>query len=266
MLNSNLQKKYSCFELESQRARLATQKKLKQLIKLYSSKFPEIQGENTGKVWDNLNLKIKPLIKKNPMEDDRLNYVSRTIIGKKLNILNIGFGSASLEEKFFQNVKTKFIHWTGIDISKKSVKQAIKKYPQATFKVGNIIKLEKNNNSFDYIVALEVFEHIQSKYTLGVLKKIFKLVKRGKFFIISVPLNEDLESLIAKGNNSNEHVRIYTPDLIKAELELVGFRIIKEKKLYAFHNYYKLKSFIARFCLNTFKYNNIIIIAQKPEK
>jgi len=80
-----------------------------------------------------------------------------------------------------------------------------------------------------------------------------------------VPLNEGLEAMISKGKNPNAHVRIYTPELIKAELEINGFKILKVKKLFAFHNLYKLKTFIAKYLLRKKShYNNIIIFAQKP--
>ncbi len=71
--------------------------------------------------------------------------------------------------------------------------------------------------------------------------------------------------MISRGENPNAHVRIYTPDLIKAELRIAGFKILKEKRLYAFHNFYGLKTLIAKHLLpRKFNQNNIIVLAQKP--
>ena len=79
-----------------------------------------------------------------------------------------------------------------------------------------------------------------------------------------MPLNEGLEEMIKQGKNPNAHVRIYTPDLIRAEIEIAGFKILKQKLLFAFNKYYLLKSFLVKFLPGFRQPNGIIIIAQKP--
>ena len=96
------------------------------------------------------------------------------------------------------------------------------------------------------------------------MSKAKQLLKNGGVFIVSVPLNEGLEVMIKKGINPNAHVRVYTPAILKAELILSGFRIIKEKYLYAFHKNYRLKTFLANMLGFLGKSpNNVIVIAEK---
>lgn len=258
-----MSKLITAFQVENERASLAEKKDFKKLLKTYSKSLPEIKDFNTPRLWDTLN--TKGIRGKNPMDDDRVTIVNRLIKGKKIKVLNIGFGSASLEKKFFSRNHKENIDWNGIDISFASVKKARNEVSQVTFMLGNILRLTHEDESFDYVVSLEVLEHIQPRNTFHALREIFRVIKPGKYFIVSVPLNEELEKMLTKGNNPNAHVRVYTPDLIKAELEIVGFKILKKKMLFAFHNFYRFKTLIATYILSKkFNPNNVIILAQKP--
>lgn len=252
------------FKVERVRSELSEKNKLTQLKSLYRKSFPEISDLNTPKLWDYLNIDGRSQILQNPMEEDRINKVASLIVGSNQSVLNIGFGSANLEKIYLNNHKD--IQWFGIDISQKSVDKASKLYSNASFKLGDIKKLKHPKNSFDYVIALEVLEHIKPSEIFKALKEIFRVTKPGKYIIISVPLNENLEDMINRGENPNAHVRVYSPALIKAELNIVGFKILKGQTLFAFNKFYKLKTLIAKYFLkNKFKPNNIIIFAQKPK-
>lgn len=200
---------------------------------------------------------------KNPMLKDRLRTVVKMIEGDNLSILNVGFGSANLENIFFSQKKT--FNWYGIDISRFSVKNASKKYPQGNFEVGNINSIKSKDNYFNYVVGLEILEHIKPSFTFKALGEMHRVLKRGGKLIISVPLNEKLEEMVSRNKNPNAHVRVYSPSLVKAELKISGFKILRDKRLFAFHNYYTIKTFIAKHLLPwKFKPNNIIVLAQKP--
>lgn len=252
------------FRVEDLRAKLANELKFSQLIKTYSKSYPEIKDQNTPKLWDHLNIEARTLIDNNPMEEARLNFVSSLIKGDKIKVLDVGFGSASLEQKYFNTNSGKKVEWFGTEISNKSIKRAQKQFPKIEFRLGKISNIKYPNNKFDYVVALEVLEHIKPSETFKALREIFRVVKPGKYFIVSVPLNEGLEEMVSRGENPNAHVRTYTPDLIKAELQIVGFAVIKEKKIFAFNSHHAIKSFVAQYILpKKFKHNNIIIMAQK---
>jgi 2-polyprenyl-3-methyl-5-hydroxy-6-metoxy-1,4-benzoquinol methylase len=213
-------------------------------------------------LWDKLNKETNYTKLNNPMAWDRLNLVTKWIKQSKfiVKVLNIGFGPANLE-KLILNQSNNYI-WLGIDISNESVINANKLFRNASFKRQEINNIKGKNNYFNLILALEVLEHISPSKIFAELKKIHTLLNTNGILIISVPLNEDLESMLEKGVNPNAHVRIYTPKLIEAELKLSGFEIIRTKKLYAFNDNYFIKSIISNI-FGFRKPNNIILEAVK---
>jgi ubiquinone/menaquinone biosynthesis C-methylase UbiE len=251
------------FEVERLRAKLADEVNYSELAKTYSSGYSEIKDQNTSRLWDSLNKDNHTLMEeKNPMLRERLKSVANMINGDNINILNIGFGSGNLEKIYFSTKKN--FSWNGIDISRESVIRALKKYPKGKFEIGNITNIKNKDNQFDYVIVLEVLEHIRPRFTLKALGEILRVLKPEGKLIFSVPLNEKLEEMISKGENPNAHVRVYTRSLIKAELSIAGFKILKEKILFAFNKYYKIKTFLSKYVIQGIRHpNNIIILAQK---
>ncbi|KKU93104.1 MAG: hypothetical protein UY22_C0022G0002 [Candidatus Amesbacteria bacterium GW2011_GWC1_48_10] len=197
------------------------------------------------------------------MAFDRINIVSKWITQRShiSRILDIGFGPADIEQKLwkFRNL----IHLRGIDISEKAVDQAKKKFKSWNFQKKSIENTNQKENYFDCILALEVLEHIKPSEILNILKNILKLLRKDGVLIVSVPVNEGLEDMVNIMRNPNAHVRVYTKDLIIAELEMCGYKILKIKVLYAFHSLYKIKSIVCYLFPRIRQPNNIIILAQK---
>jgi len=251
----------NAFEIERHRHRLAKLNSNNAFLKLYSNKFAEIKNLNLKITWDNLNSVKTDLKIDDPMAYERVNYVTRQILnGAK--VLDMGFGSGNLEESLIR--LNKKVDLTGIDFSPKSVASATKRFKDWVFKIGNVNTITLKSEVHDYVVALEVFEHISPKDVFDVYKKVHAALKKGGKFIISVPLNEGLEEMMASGKNPNAHVRMYTPVILRAELKVSGFEVESERLLYAFHSHYLVKSMVARLTLGIFKPNNIVIIAKKP--
>jgi SAM-dependent methyltransferase len=253
------------FEVERLRDDLAKAKKYKELIDLYNVSYPEIPDKNNSSLWDKLNKREELLTNPNYMERNKLSMISREIkIKKDTRILNIGFGSGNLEELIFSLKPERSFRWYGIDISTLSVKSAKGKYKMGSFKTGDINALDFKDNYFNYIIALEVLEHIPPKKILNVLSGIKKKLSKKGYFILSIPLNEGLEEMVKKGFNPNAHVRMYTKELIKAELQISGFKIVKSELFFAFRTNYRIKSFLVRNILKGFrKPNGIVIVARK---
>ncbi len=191
----------------------------------------------------------------------------KSLKGGNLNIVNIGFGSGNLEREYFQSQSQANVNWHGIEISPASVKKVQQEFPNGKFEIGSILDMKLPSDYFDYAIALEVLQLIQPRNTFQALNEVKRIVKPGGYFIVSVPVNEDLEGMIARGENPHGHVRMYVPELIEAELRMTGFIIQDEKNLFAFHTWYRVKTVLAKYVLfRYFKPNNIIIFAQKPVK
>ena len=248
------------FNLEYKRARLAKKGRYEQLKKEYKSKRWEISDLNTSTFWDWLNSKNRRE-ENDPMTADKLKTVASLLKDKKTYILDICFGSARLERIVLQNNQ---FRWFGVDISPVSVKLANKEFPGHRFTIGSLQKLDYQDNLFDYVIALELLEHIRPSKIFGSLKEIRRVLKRRGKLIVSVPLNEGLEELLLIGENPNAHMRIYSEELVKTELKISGFKILWSKKLYAFRNFYGFKTFIVKTIVPFIRQpNDLIILAER---
>lgn len=250
------------FEVDKLRDRLARESRLKELKETYSSKYPEIKNRNTPQLWDNFNLERNHFTNSDdPQANDKLNQISKNLTGKNIKVLNVGFGSGNLERLVYGNKNIS--SWDGVDISQKSVVHAKKVFPKYNFKLGRTDKLDYKDKTFDYCIILEVLEHISPYKILTSLKEANRVLKVGGTLIISVPLNEDLEQMIEDKVNFYQHVRIYTKELIKAELKISGFEPFKEVELISFRRQYTIKKFLVKYILRGFRQSNGVTIYAK---
>lgn len=228
--------------------------------KLYTKGLPFIENLNSGKLWDRLNFTKFPDLAKSPIYRHKLSIVSRKVNKLHGKILDIGFGRGLLEK----NLNDKNVSLFGIDISTRSVKE-IRKIKRGQFIVGDIMRIPFDSSFFDCVVALDIFEHISPKDAFKAYKEIRRVLKKGSYFIISVPLNENLKKMIKEdGINRNAHVRIYTKDVLKTELKISGFIVKETKYLYAFRHLYFFKNMFAKLVPFQIKEPNLVIItAQK---
>lgn len=250
------------FRLEYLRQRLASQKSYTKLEKTYKSKL-SLSNDNTGDFWDAKFFSIHEIELRNPMELDRNTTASRWFSNMLISgyrTLNIGCGDGNFETLIYKIPKS-FSH-TGADIALKTIKKLRARFSKFSFISFDLIK-EKFDKKYDVICLFEVLEHIQTINTFRVLRKIFNALEKGGLFIISVPMNEGLD--INYPFNPNEHQRMYTQDLILAELKIAGFEIIRSKVFFAFNNHYQFKTIIARHIfVNKWKPNNILVLCRKP--
>lgn len=254
----------NAIKLEELRNKYATINNLVKFKSLYKKTNPEIINSNTSAKWDSKNFDSSYSPNNNPMGNDRINQAISFINVSDIRILDIGFGPADFEERLNKIDTKKAIELDGIDISRESSRKAQKLIPRWHFSIGSIVNQKFNTGiKYDYVVMLEVMEHISPKNTFSVLKKISNILKTDGKLIISIPLNEPLFEMIKNGSNPNAHVRIYTKNVIGAELKLMGFEIKETNYLFAFHKHYRVKSILNKLFKFNKKPNNLIILAQK---
>jgi len=101
-------------------------------------------------------------------------------------ILDLGSGNGRLFELF----KDRRIDYIGIDLSKKLIEIARDKYKNYTnvkFFIGDALKTEFDNNSFDFIYAIALLHQIPSKtYRIKFLNEAKRILKREGFLILTV--------------------------------------------------------------------------------
>lgn len=253
-------KSMDAFEVERLRKKLATEKNYTELKKLYKKSVPQIKNLNTSKLWDAKNINEENLLESSPIYLDKIRIASRFLKGTKGKFLDIGFGSGYLERQLY---KCTDLSLFGIDTSITSVEK-LRKEIKGNFKIGSITKIPFLKNSFNSVAALDVLEHISPSKLLPALKQVHMVLKKNGYFVVSVPLNENLKKLISKGRNFNAHVREYTPELLNSELEISGFEIVEKNLLYAFEKWYAIKKVLVPFFRRKkLKPNLCIVVAKK---
>lgn len=247
--------KISAFNIEKKRQFAAENKDFSELRSLYDNKYPEIKDLNTSKMWDDIYSYANKLSNQDSMTKDRVRIAYKFLPQDKIIILDVGAGLGWVEELV---VKRRHLKLYANDFSPSAVKY-LKKNFKGNFSIQTIYKLKYKKNYFDAIFVLEVLEHIPPSKVFNVLKSFRSFLKSDGVLIVSVPMNEGLEEM---KTNPNGHVRMYSEELIKAELAIAGFKVVKSKNIFAFNKYYRSKSLIAKI-FHTHKPNNIILKAIK---
>ncbi|MBI4097668.1 MAG: class I SAM-dependent methyltransferase [Candidatus Levybacteria bacterium] len=243
------------YKTEELRQKLAEKGKFPELIKTYSSKYPEIKNLNRPKFWDEIYSEDSRLKDQDGMTKDRIATAVGFIPGGKLKALDIGAGLGWVEELIGKDSEKEIY---ANDFSPVSVKYLRKNF-KGNLQLQSVYNLKYPENFFDVVLALEIIEHVPPSKIFKVLKSISRILKQNGTLIVSVPLNEGLDKM---KNNPSGHVRMYTENLIKVELKIAGFEIIKCKKLFAFGSFYNLKTFIAKI-FKTHSPNNIVLKTKK---
>lgn len=256
-------KTISPFEVERMRSVFASSGDLKSFKESYSKKnTPEIKRFGIDGFWDNFFSKKVDELNKSSVFKDKKRKVCSLLSDKKGKLLSVGFGTGAIEKEISK--LNKKIELFGIDKSKK----AVENFSCSTigyFKRGDILKIPFKSSSFDIVLALDILEHVSPTKIFQGYRELKRVLKSGGFLVVSVPLNEDLEKMVEKGENPNLHLRAYTPEILKAELGIFSFIILKEIYLYAFSRFYSIKMCLVKmlFFLKIRDPNLIIIMAKK---
>lgn len=244
------------FKVERLRDLLAKNGDLVELRKTYSRSFAYIKNTNTEKFWDKYFINTQNLKDQDGITRDRVLNAYKLKPKNTIRILDIGAGYGFIEELLSQNKK---IEIYANDISKVAIKNLKTRF-DGKFRTESIFTMKYPKNFFDTVFALEVLEHIPTHKIFMVLDKIKNILKAGGSFILSIPINEGLEQM---SNNPNAHLRVYTEELINAELKIAGFKVKKIIPLYAFGRFYGVKKVLARILWWKWKPNDLVILAVK---
>lgn len=240
--------------IEAERKRLIAAGELNKARQTYRTQNVFLPDENTGEFWDEQFSRDDQVF---PMEHWRIaTVVSELDLNKSL--LNLGVGRGVFEAALLK--KGQPTTYLGTDITAETLKLLRHRFPTLTFKKAGLTALNPKQYHFDQITLLEVLEHIRPNQTFEVLEHIFKLLKPNGRFLVSVPINEGLEKMLPY--NPNSHMRLYSEELLRFELEQVGFTVEKVYQASAFAKWFGVKH-----VLNTWfsfrKPNNLLMIAHK---
>lgn len=183
---------------------------------------------------------------------------------KNKNILDIGCADGTFGGKLAKQGAKVY----GVDISPLAVSVAKKKLKN-TFVVDlNNQKLPFAAKTFDFVIASEVIEHLfNPKNLLGEAKRVLK--DNGALTITTPNLlywGNRIKFLLGNFNYEKSgvfdesHVHFYTYKSLKAELQELGFKIIRENHVYAGSNTLKI---IKKLFPSFFAYQIVILYRKK---
>lgn len=228
----------------------------------YQKQKDFLPDNNRGDFWDKRfseqwEIFSEPFSFESAMEEWRIKKVLSKI-NYQQSILNLGVGSGRLEARLLPKIKPD--QYLGTDITKETLKQLRRAFPDHHFKKAQLVKLPIANASFDQVLLLEVLEHIRPNKTFSVLAEVNRVLKKHGTLFISVPVNEGLEKILPA--NPNAHQRLYSLPLLKFELAESGFSTQKVYQASAFAKDFKIKHLINSL-LKIRQPNNLLLIARK---
>ena len=243
------------FSVEKCRQKLAALNDLETLRTTYNHEYAQIKNLNSSSFWDKKLQQRESFKEQDEMTKDRVKTAFKFFPKSSRKVLDIGAGNGFIEELLNKN---KDLQIFGNDISYNAV-QNLKREFRGKFRRESIFRMKYLKRYFDAIFVLEVLEHISPSKIFSVLSKIKNFLKDGGSLVVSIPTNEGLEKM---KTNPSGHVRTYTENLIRAELKIAGFKVLKVKTLFAFKDWYAVKKITSNLLKNKWKSNNIVILAK----
>jgi ubiquinone/menaquinone biosynthesis C-methylase UbiE len=164
-------------------------------------------------------------------------FVLKKILSKHINVKKtdkiLDYGCGTGKYCTFFNPK----NYLGLDINKKSINIAKKKYKQYHFKELSK-KLNVKDNSFDFILILGVFHHISNNEIKPILKEINRVLKKNGKILIIEPILSETSTRINKWMqfvDRGKHFR-YEKELIQLISKYFKVRFIEQFITDLFYN------------------------------
>lgn len=145
---------------------------------------------------------------------------------KDKNVLDLGCGYG----KFLGVIGQVAKNVTGLDISQRWLDEAKRRYPNIKLVLGDALKTSFNENFFDVIITIGLFEYVDRKI---VMKEMNRILKKNGFCIISVPNKYSAFRTVGKFITKIPGGKSVTDEPSKKEMMRLfkddGFRLIEYK-------------------------------------
>jgi ubiquinone/menaquinone biosynthesis C-methylase UbiE len=160
---------------------------------------------------------------KKPKDQEILHRFSKEI-GDRKPVWDLGCGPGQTT-KYLQNLGVEI---SGLDISKKILKQARTIYPEIHFRKGNILDLKFKNNSIAGIVAFYAIVHFTKIQVNKAFKEIFRALQSGGIFLFTYHIGD--ETIHVKeflGRKTDIDFVFFSVNFINSLLNETGFKKIE---------------------------------------
>jgi len=107
----------------------------------------------------------------------KYHIASQIGISKNSTVLDVGCGFGDFFGFLkYRKIKVKYL---GIDLNKNLVRIARKRYPDASFEVGDIGK--KQFSKFDWVIGIGITNYASGNFNKTLVKEMFRICKKGVF-------------------------------------------------------------------------------------
>jgi ubiquinone/menaquinone biosynthesis C-methylase UbiE len=140
-------------------------------------------------------------------------------------VLDLGCGDGTTEF-FFGNWFPKF-RITGIDVSPKSIEEALRKnLKNSVFQILDNDTIPFENNSFDIVFVAGVLHHIDEAMQQGIITEIFRVLKpNGRFYLFEHNPFNPLTKYLVNTCDFDKGVKLLTSKKTKSLLIKSGFKV-----------------------------------------
>ncbi|MBU0670938.1 class I SAM-dependent methyltransferase [Patescibacteria group bacterium] len=147
-----------------------------------------------------------------------------------LDILDLGCGNG----RFYEFLEPFKINYTGVDNSSGLLDEAVKKFPQAKFIIGDMLNVPIDNNQYDIVFSIASLHHIPSdELRLRAAKEIYRLLKKDGILIMTNwnLFQDKYKKLFGKKNLDNNDLLIPWKDQDGKKLADRYYHAFTEKEL-----------------------------------
>jgi len=117
-----------------------------------------------------------------------------------LRVLELACGSAN-DYRFLDSYGiARSLDYTGVDLNDSNIANARKRFPDVTFETGNILSLPYADESFDYVLAFDIFEHLSLEAMERAMSEAMRLARRGVVFAFFIMVDKPDHNVRPKAN------------------------------------------------------------------
>ncbi len=98
---------------------------------------------------------------------------------KRISVMEPACGSAN-DYRFLHSYGiARFLDYKGFDIAEPNIENAKQMFPGVRFEVGNVFDIDEKNESFDYLIVHDLFEHLSPVATEATISEFCRVVRNG---------------------------------------------------------------------------------------
>jgi ubiquinone/menaquinone biosynthesis C-methylase UbiE len=167
---------------------------------------------------------------------------------KPLRVLEFACGSAN-DYRFLESYGIAAgLDYTGIDLNDDNIQNARQRFPDVKFEAGSILSLPYADESFDYVLAFDIFEHLSLDAMEQAMKEAMRLAKKGIVIAFFIMVDKPEHNVRPKGTyHWNELSADKIRELLQTKFPSVTMTHLRTflKEEYAAEHSYNFKAWTA---------------------